>query len=105
MQGTVCGNGSTGGYRGHIGEHVTRAPTSERLLVLKHHSVTHRSARAIVKEKKGGGGAKVTPTETNVHGDALCFMVRAWARHKTREINIQQWWAVGGGWRLAVRGP
>ena len=53
------------------------------------------------KEKRKGF---VTPTETTVHGDALCFMGKTWARHKTTEIvlNIEQWLAVGGGWRLAV---
>ena len=39
----------------------------------------------------------VTPTQTNVHRDALCFMVKTWATHK------KQWLAVGG-WRLAVSG-
>ena len=50
----------------------------------------------------------VTLTETNLHGDALCCMVNAGARHKTTE----QWLAVGGwrrlavgGWRLAVGDP
>ena len=73
--------------------------------------------------KKGGF---VTPTETNVHGDALRFIVKAWARHKTAERVLSNgwrlvavgglaaggwWWlvvwrlAVGGGWRWAVGGP
>ena len=56
----------------------------------------------------------VTPTETNVHGDALCFMVKAWARHKTTETVLNNGWrlvvgrrwrlAVGGSWRLVVPG-
>ena len=33
----------------------------------------------------GGGGGFVTPTETKVHGDAFCFMVKTWATHKTTE--------------------
>ena len=33
---------------------------------------------------RGGGKGVVTPTETNVHGDALCFMLKTWAIHKTR---------------------
>ena len=59
----------------------------------------------------------VTPTEPNVHGDALCFMVKTWARHKTTETGWNNGWrlaavgggwrrlaAVGGGWRLVVGG-
>ena len=49
----------------------------------------------------------VTPTETNVHGDALCFMGKTWARHKTTEAVLNNVWrfaAVGGCWRLAVGG-
>ena len=67
----------------------------------------------------GGGGA----TQTNVHRDALCFMAKTWARHKTTEALLNNGWrlvAVGGwrflavgsfwlvavgGWRLAVGGP
>ena len=68
--------------------------------------------RAVVKEKEGF----VTPTETNLHGDALCFVVKIWARHKTTEASLNNgcdWWlvavdggwlAVAGGWRLAVGG-
>ena len=39
------------------------------------------------------------PTETNIHGDALCFMVKTWARHKTTET------VLNNGGRLAVGGP
>ena len=42
-----------------------------------------------------------TPTETNLHGDALCFMVETWTRQKTTEALVL---VVGGGWRLAVGG-
>ena len=49
------------------------------------------------KKRKG----IVTPTEMNVHGDASCFAVTTWARHKP---SIEQWLAVGGGWRLVVCG-
>ena len=65
-------------------------------------------------DKRGVGGAFLTPTETNGHGDALCFMVKAWARHKTTETVLNNggrlavaggWYlAVGGGWRVAVGG-
>ena len=47
------------------------------------------------------------PTEMNVHGDALCFMVKTWARHKRTEALLNNGWrlaAVGGWWRLAVGG-
>ena len=48
----------------------------------------------------------VTPTETNVHGEALCFMVKTWARHMTTETLLNNGWQleVGGGWRLTVGG-
>ena len=55
----------------------------------------------------------ITPTETNVHGDALCVMVKTWAKHKTTETVLNSGWrlavggwrlAVGGGWRLVVPG-
>ena len=55
-------------------------------------------------ERKKGFAA---PKQTRVHGDALCFMVETWARHKTREGVLNNGWrlvAVGGGWRLAVGG-
>ena len=42
----------------------------------------------------------MTPTETKLHGDALCFMVKTWATHKTTEALL----AVGGGWQLVVSG-
>ena len=45
-------------------------------------------------------------TETIVHGDALCFMGKAWASHKTTGTLLNNGWrlvAVGGGWwRVAV---
>ena len=47
----------------------------------------------------------VTPTETNLHRDALRFMFKTWARHKTTETVLNNGWrlvAVGGGWRLVV---
>ena len=52
-------------------------------------------------EERGGGTGFVTPTEMNVHGDALCFMVKTWARHKTTEtvLNNRWWLAALGGWR------
>ena len=68
------------------------------------------------KKKKGAGGRLgcpvgkkkrkefVTPTETNLHGDARCFMVKTWARHSTTEtvLNSGWRWAAVGGWRLVV---
>ena len=47
------------------------------------------------------------PTEMNVHVDALSFMVKTRARHKTTETALNNGWrlgAVGGWWRLAVGG-
>ena len=52
------------------------------------------------REKKGGF---VTPTETNVHEDALCVMAKNWARYNTTVLN-NGWRLVVGGWRLAVGG-
>ena len=54
-----------------------------------------------LREKRGF----VTPTETNLHGGALCFMVQTGKRHKTTEALLNNGWqrlAVGGGWRLAA---
>ena len=41
------------------------------------------------------------PTETNLHGDTLCFMVKTWIRHNTKEALLNNGWrlvAVGGWW-------
>ena len=46
----------------------------------------------------GGEYGFVTSTQTNVHGDALCFMVKTWGRHKTTET------VLNGGRRLAAVG-
>ena len=74
--------------------HETHGPDAE-----------HRRSRAVLMEK--GGAVSVTPTETNVHGDALCFMVKTWARQKTTEALLNNGWrlAAVGGWRLAGGGP
>ena len=40
--------------------------------------------RGVLKSKKK---AFVMPTETNVQGDAVCFMVKTWAIHKTTVLN------------------
>ena len=56
---------------------------------------------------RGGKRGFITPPETNADGDALCFMVKAWARPKTTETVLNTDWrlaAVGGWWRLAVAG-
>ena len=39
--------------------------------------------------------------------DALCFIVKTWARHKTPEVVLNNGWrlaAIGGTWRLVVGG-
>ena len=72
----------------------------------------HLESRAVLKGEKEGG--VVTPTERNVHGDALCFMVPK--RNKTTQTALNNVWrlaavggwrlvAVGGGCRLAGGGP
>ena len=66
--------------------------------------------RTVLKGEKGrGGGGLVTPTQTNLQEDALCFVVKTWARHNTTETGLNNGWrlaAVGGGgwWRLAAGG-
>ena len=61
--------------------------------------------RAVLKGKERGF---VTQTETNAHGDALCFMVKTWAIHKATETALNNgWWRLavgGGGLRLSVDG-
>ena len=46
------------------------------------------------------------PTETNGHGDALCFVDENWAWHKTTETVLNDGWrlAAVGGWRLGMEG-
>ena len=47
--------------------------------------------------------AFVTPTGTNVHGGALCFMVMG--PSLLQRLAVGGWWMVAvGGWRLAVGG-
>ena len=47
----------------------------------------------------------VTPTETNLHGDALCFIIKPRTIHKTTEASSNNGWRLAvGGWRLAVGG-
>ena len=54
---------------------------------------------------RGGERGFVAPTESNIHGHALCFVVKTWARHNTTEALLNNGWrlvAVRSGWRLAV---
>ena len=44
-----------------------------------------RAGLSLSEKKEKGRKRFVTPTETNLHGDALCFMVKAWTKHKTTE--------------------
>ena len=49
----------------------------------------------------GGGGGEVRNANRNVHVDALRFMAKTWARHKTTETvlnNGSRLAAVGGWW-------
>ena len=55
----------------------------------------------------GGGGGRVRNADRNGrgHGDALCFMVKTWARHKTTNSMLNNGWrlvAVGGWWSLGA---
>ena len=62
--------------------------------------------RAVLKGGKERKGL-AAPTETNAQEDALCFMVKTWARRKTTETVLNNGWrlrAAGGWWRLAVGG-
>ena len=75
----------------------------------RHQRTGHGRPRTRAVLKGGGGRRKwfITPTETNVHADALCFMAEAWARHKTTEPALNNGWrlvAVGGGWWLVAVG-
>ena len=63
-----------------------------------------RVARAVLKGKRNGGR---NATFTNVHGDALCFVVKTWARHSTTDALLNNVWrlaAVGGWWQLVAVG-
>ena len=64
------------------------------------------SGLALREEKKKKKKGFVTPTETNLHGDALCFMGKTWARHKTTEAPLSNgsWLVAVGGWRLLAVG-
>ena len=53
----------------------------------------------------GGGGVHNANRNERSRGDALCFMVKTWARHKTTETVLNNGWRLAvGGWRLAVGG-
>ena len=58
------------------------------------------------KGKKNERKGFVMPTETNLHGNALCFTVNTWARPKTTETVLSNGWRrlAVGGWRLVVLG-
>ena len=51
---------------------------------------------------EGGEKRKGFVTPMNVHRDALCFMVKTWAIHKTTDIERSS--AVRGGWRFVAVG-
>ena len=56
---------------------------------------------------RGQNRGFATPTETKVHGDALCFVGKTRARHKPTKTGLHSGWrlvAVGSGLRLMVLG-
>ena len=60
-------------------------------------------ARLYLRGKKKESETFVTPTETNVHGDALCFLVMA--PSLLQSLAVDGWWRLAvGGWRLVVPG-
>ena len=77
---------------------------------------TDRRTDACVKEpvraKRGVGGLSstgknpfITPTETNVHEDALCIMVKGPSPLQKLRLAVGGgWWSAGGWWRLAAFG-
>ena len=65
----------------------------QRRIVLRQNPIQPWAPGLSLKGKRKGF---VTPTETNLHGDALCAMVKTLTRHKTTEALLNN------GWRLAV---
>ena len=63
-----------------------------------------RGGEAVLEEKEHQKKERFVATETNGHGDALCFMVKTWAQHKTTETVLNNGWRLVavGGWRLVV---
>ena len=99
---TRCGHSRTGPRTYETGHGGAARGVARPRTVMKRGPRGNGSAVLKQGEKRGF----VTPTEPNVHGDALCFIVKTWARHKTSEtaLNTGCRLAVGGGWRLAVGG-
>ena len=64
----------------------------------------HAAHTPTAVHKGGGGEGFATPTDRNLHGDALCFMVKTWARHKATETGLNNGWRLTavGGWRLVA---
>ena len=63
-----------------------------------------QQSRAALRNSNFGSFRTALKTEPNVHGDALCFMVKTWATHKTAETvlkNCRRLVAVGS-WRLVA---
>ena len=102
-----------------VGEHVLRELRAELCQLLHNLCVpsdgaaeTHDEAWLMGRGVKPAGDCRPKPTsartipnynyttETNAHGDALCFMVKI----QNHRNSIEQCLAVGGGWRLVVIG-
>ena len=72
---------------------------AQRAVVGEHNSAVIGSPSGLSWKKTQRKGV-VTPTVTNVQGDALRFMDKT----QDHRNSIEQLLAVGGGWRLAVGG-
>ena len=72
IRGALCAHALS---RGPFCPRFSRAPLASNIIVFRAWVWVWVCGRAVLK---GGFG---TPTETNLHGDALCFMGKTWARH------------------------
>ena len=85
------GVGSGGGWQEHAAPSLDCTPRSEGCQCHEGTPAVNRRQPTkvrVVLWGKGGGGF-VTPTEMNVHGDALCVMGKRRANHKTTETTPQ----------------
>ena len=66
-------------------------------------SCTRKSTRAVLNAKKKKR-TFVTPTETNVHGGSVCFLVMGPSVLQRLAVGSWWWLAAVGGWRLVTVG-